>query len=46
MPSKYNDPTATMQVIGCVFNNPEILDITDKYTIKDEFRQMISLCSK
>lgn len=36
MPSKYNDPTATMQVIGCVFNNPGILDITDKYTIKDE----------
>ena len=36
MPSRYNDPTATMQVIGCVFNNPEILDITDKYTIKDE----------
>lgn len=36
MPSKYNDPTATMQVIGCVFNNPGILDITDKYTIRDE----------
>ena len=36
MPSKYNDPTATMQVIGCVFNNPEILDITDKYIIRDE----------
>ena len=36
MPSRYNDPTATMQVIGCVFNNPGILDITDKYTIRDE----------
>ena len=36
MSSKYNDPTATMQVIGCVFNNPGILDITDKYTIRDE----------
>ena len=36
MSSKYNDPTATMQVIGCVFNNPEILDITDKYIIRDE----------
>ena len=36
MPSKYNDPTATMQVIGCVFNNPSLLDITDKYSIVDE----------
>ena len=36
MASKYNDPTATMQVIGCVFNNPQLLDITDKYTIVDE----------
>ena len=36
MPSKYTDPTATMQVIGCVFNNPKLLDITDKYSIIDE----------
>ena len=36
MPSKYTDPTATMQVIGCVFNNPSLLDITDKYSIIDE----------
>ena len=36
MASKYNDPTAAMQVIGCVFNNPQLLDITDKYTIVDE----------
>ena len=36
MPSKYSDPTATMQVIGCVFNNPSLLDITDKYNIIDE----------
>ena len=36
MASKYNDPTATMQVIGCVFNNPQLLDITDKYSIVDE----------
>lgn len=36
MASKYNDPTATMQVIGCVFNNPSLLDITDKYSIVDE----------
>ena len=36
MPSKYSDPTATMQVIGCVFNNPSLLDITDEYNIIDE----------
>ena len=34
--SKYNDTTAVMQVIGCVFNNPGLLDYTDKYTITDE----------
>ena len=36
MASKYIDPTAIMQVIGCVYNNPQILDYTDKYTIVDE----------
>ena len=36
MASKYVDNTAIMQVIGCVFNNPQILDFTDKYTITDE----------
>ena len=36
MASKYNDPTAVMQVVGCVFNNPKLLDITDKYSIVDE----------
>ena len=36
MASKYNDPTAVMQVVGCVFNNPQLLDITDKYSIVDE----------
>ena len=36
MASKYNDPTATMQVIGCVFNAPQLLEFTDKYTITDE----------
>ena len=36
MASKYVDTTSVMQVIGCVFNNPEILDITDKYSIVDE----------
>ena len=34
--SKYNDVTAVMQVIGCVFNNPNLLDYTDKYIITDE----------
>ena len=36
MASKYVDPTAIMQIIGCVYNTPELLDITDKYTIVDE----------
>lgn len=34
--SKYTDITAIMQVIGCVYNNPELLDYTDKYMITDE----------
>lgn len=36
MPSKYNDPTAVVQVIGCVYNNPALLEITEKYNIIDE----------
>jgi replicative DNA helicase len=36
MGSKYVDTASIMQVIGCVFNNPKILDITDKYSIVDE----------
>lgn len=36
MSSKYIDTTAVMQIIGCVFNNPQILDFTDKYSIVDE----------
>ena len=36
MSSKYVDITATMQIIGCVYNTPQILDFTDKYTIVDE----------
>ena len=31
MASKFTDTTAIMQVIGCVFKNPQILDITDKW---------------
>ena len=34
--SNYNDPAAITQVIGCVFNNPSLLDETDKYTIIEE----------
>ena len=36
MGSKYTDTTSIMQVIGCVYNNPQLLDYTDKYTITDE----------
>ena len=36
MQNKYNDITAIMQVIGCVYKQPSILDFTDKYTITDE----------
>ena len=35
MASKYVDTTAIMQVIGCIFNTPQLLDFTDKYTITD-----------
>ncbi len=34
--NKYVDTTAIMQVIGHVFNNPQLLDFTDKYTVNDE----------
>ena len=36
MSSKYVDTTSVMQVIGCVYNNPSLLDFTDKYVITDE----------
>ena len=36
MSSKYIDTVSTMQVIGCVFNKPQLLDFTDKYAIVDE----------
>lgn len=36
MASKYNDSTAVIQVIGCVFNNPTLLEVSDKYNINDE----------
>ena len=36
MSSRYVDTTAIMQVIGCVYNTPQLLDFTDKYIITDE----------
>lgn len=36
MGSKYVDATAIMQVIGCVYNNPALLELTDKYTITED----------
>lgn len=34
--SKYVDIPAIMQVIGDVYNNPQLLDLTDKYSLTDE----------
>ena len=36
MGSKYVDTTAIVQIIGGVFNNPQLLDFTDRYSIVDE----------
>lgn len=36
MPSKYIDTTSIIQVIGTVFNNPKILEYTDKYIVNEE----------
>ena len=36
MPSKYIDTTSCVQVIGTVFQNPYLLDMTDRYQITDE----------
>ena len=36
MSNKYNDITAIIQVIGNVYNNPTLLDFTDKYFINEE----------
>ena len=35
MSSKFVDVTAIMQVIGCVYNQPQLLDYTDKYSIEE-----------
>jgi replicative DNA helicase len=36
MSSKYIDTTAVMQVIGCVYNDPSLLDVADAFIITDE----------
>ena len=36
MASKYVDSIATMQIIGGVFKNPQLLDLTDKYIITED----------
>ena len=36
MASKYTDLTAITQVIGCVYNDPGLLDQNDSYIITDE----------
>ena len=36
MASKYTDITAIMQVVGNVYNNPSILEFTDRYTITED----------
>ena len=33
--SKYVDTTSIMQVIGCVYNTPQLLDYSDKYKITE-----------
>lgn len=46
MATKYVDTTSIIQVIGCIYNQPGILDITDKYDIleldfPDEFHRIV-----
>lgn len=46
MASKYSDPTSIVQVIGSVFNTPQLLDYSDKYMIteddfEDKFHQIV-----
>ena len=36
MPSKYVDSNAIIQVIGCIYNAPYLLDQEDKYNISEE----------
>ena len=36
MASKYVDTMAILQVIGCIYNTPSLLDYKDKYTFSEE----------
>ena len=36
MASKYVDVPSIVQVIGCVFKQPQLLDYTDKYTVTED----------
>ena len=36
MPSKFVDTTSIVQVIGCIYKTPQLLDYEDKYTITEE----------
>lgn len=36
MASKYVDTSCIIQVIGCIYNNPKLLDYDDKYMFTDE----------
>ena len=36
MSSKYVDTSSIVQVIGCVYKVPQLLDYTDKYVITEE----------
>ena len=36
MNSRYYDTPAALQVIGCVFQNPKLLDQEDKYVFYEE----------
>ena len=49
MASKYIDTPSIMQVIGCVFKTPQLLDYTDKYSITvedfpDQFHKIVFGC--
>ena len=46
MPNKYTDLTSVIQVIGSVFNTPQLLEYSDKYWIteddfEDKFHQIV-----
>ena len=47
MASKYVDTMAIMQVIGCIYKFPHLLDQTDKYFFHEEdFTERLELGTK